>query len=99
MKNALTYQLLSSKTTNTTLLIAFLMFTMAGKTQVSPEPERGLMAGQAINPAKSVEPGLLFYLSGDKQFNADFAAGGQTQPNFLRDVKIVPNGALGNAFE
>jgi hypothetical protein len=67
--------------------------------QLATEPPRGLMAGQPVNRAKSTEPGLLFYLSGDKQFTADFAAGGQTSPNFLRGVKTVPNGAYGAAFE
>lgn len=57
------------------------------------------MAGQPVNPAKSTEPGLLFHLSGEKQFAADFAAGGQNLPNYLRDVKSVPNGAFGSAFE
>ncbi len=57
------------------------------------------MAGQPLNPAKSTEPGLLFYLSGDKQFAADFAAGGQNLLNFLHDVKSVPNGKYGSAFE
>src|ERR1700745_3579293 len=33
------------------------------------------------------EPGLLFYLSGDQGFKADFAAGGNPEPNFLYDVK------------
>src|SRR5208282_5691240 len=38
----------------------------------------------------ATEPGLLFYLSGDHGFNADFAAGGNPVPNYLSDVKIVP---------
>ena len=29
------------------------------------------------------EPGLLFYLSGDHGFRADYAAGGKPEPNFL----------------
>ena len=45
------------------------------------------------------EPGLLFYLSGDHEFTADYAAGGDPQPNFLRDVKIIPDGAKGPAFQ
>ncbi len=44
------------------------------------------------------EPGLLFYLSGDHQFEADFASG-DPKPTFLRDVKIIPNGAQGAGFE
>jgi hypothetical protein len=45
------------------------------------------------------EPGLLFYLSGDREFAADFAAGGDPQPNFLRGVKMIADGARGRAFE
>ena len=37
------------------------------------------------------EPGLLFYLSGDHGFKADYAAG-KPDPNYLKDVKIVPGG-------
>ena len=33
------------------------------------------------------EPGLLFYLSGDQGFSADYAAGGNPTPNFLKDVR------------
>src|SRR5258708_38141340 len=47
----------------------------------------------ATEPVK--EPGLLFYLSGDHGFNADYAAGGDPVPNFLKDVKILPGGAKG----
>jgi Concanavalin A-like lectin/glucanases superfamily len=45
------------------------------------------------------EPGLLFYLSGDKEFTADYAAGGDPRPNFIRDVRIIPDGAKGPGFE
>src|SRR5258708_7971307 len=48
--------------------------------------------------ADAPEPGLLFHLSGDHEFVADFAAG-DPQPNFLRDVKIIPDGAQGAGFE
>src|SRR5215510_8589202 len=44
-------------------------------------------------------PGLLFYLSGDQDFTADYAAGGDPQPNFLRGVKMISDGARGRAFE
>jgi hypothetical protein len=47
----------------------------------------------------SQEPGLLFYLSGDHGFNADYAAGGKPQPNFLKDVKILPGGAKGSYLQ
>ena len=45
------------------------------------------------------EPGLLFYLSGDHGFRADYAAGGQPEPNFLKDVKILPGGAKGSYLQ
>ena len=31
----------------------------------------------------ATEPGLLFYLSGDHGFNADYAAGGDPVPNYV----------------
>ena len=43
------------------------------------------------------EPGLLFYLSGDRSFEADYAANGKAIPNFQSDVKIVPGGVQ-NAY-
>ncbi len=45
------------------------------------------------------EPGLLFYLSGDHGFNADYAAGGDPVPNYLNDVKILPGGAKGSYLQ
>ena len=48
--------------------------------------------------AAPAEPGLLFYLSGDHGFDADYAAG-DPKPNFLKDVKVIPGGAKGSAFE
>ena len=66
--------------------------------QQAPEPPLGYMAGQATKSTVSQEPGLLFYLSGDKDFTADFAGGGQVLPNFLRDVKMIPDGAKGKGF-
>jgi hypothetical protein len=66
--------------------------------QQSPEPPKGIMAGQTVYPSKSKEPGLLFYLSGNKGFTADFAGGGQVLPNYLKDVKIIPGGVYGPGF-
>ena len=56
-----------------------------------------LLATQA--PCFASEPGLLFYLSGDHEFIADYAAGGDPAPNFLRDVKIISDGPKGRGFE
>ncbi|HEY5328380.1 MAG TPA: LamG domain-containing protein [Acidobacteriaceae bacterium] len=55
----------------------------------------------AQEPAKTVptkEPGLLFYLSADHGFHADYAAG-KPDPNFLKDVKIVPGGVKGSYLQ
>ena len=44
-------------------------------------------------------PGLLFYLSGENGFDADFAKGRQT-PTFLSEVDVIDGGANGGkAFE
>lgn len=43
------------------------------------------------------EDGLLFYLSGDNGFEAE-VAGGKATPNFLNDVEIIDDGAVGRAF-
>jgi len=53
-------------------------------------------AGASSTPP---EPGLLFYLSGDHGFNADYASGGNAAPNFLSDVKILPGGAKGSYLQ
>lgn len=58
-----------------------------------------LLGGRPFCAAATSEPGLLFYLSGDHEFTADYAAGGDPQPNFLRDVKIIRDGAHGLGFE
>jgi hypothetical protein len=50
------------------------------------------------NPHAS-EPGLLFYLSGDSSLTADYAAGGNPIPNYVHDVKILPNGAHGSYIQ
>ncbi len=47
----------------------------------------------------ATEPGLLFYLSGDKSFNADYAAGGNPVPNYVKDLKILPNGVSGSYIQ
>ena len=50
-------------------------------------------------PAPANQPGLLFYLSGDKSFNADYAAGGVAEPNYESDVKILPGGVKGGYIQ
>jgi hypothetical protein len=56
-------------------------------------------APSSAPPSVPVEPGLLFYLSGDHGFNADYAAGGNAAPNFLSDMKILPGGAKGSYIQ
>ncbi|WP_263379398.1 LamG domain-containing protein [Granulicella paludicola] len=55
--------------------------------------------GTPISSPPTPEPGLLFYLSGDHGFQADFAASGLADPNFLKDVKILPNGSKGSYLQ
>jgi hypothetical protein len=50
-------------------------------------------------PTPANQPGLLFYLSGDHGFNADYAAGGVPEPNYQADVKILPGGAKGSYIQ
>lgn len=57
-----------------------------------------LLAGSTQCLADAPDPGLLFYLSADHDFTADYAAG-IPQPNYLRDVKVISDGAKGKAFE
>jgi hypothetical protein len=60
-----------------------------GQVTTSPAP--------ALSDLK--EPGLLFYLSGDHGFKAEFAAGGNPTPNFQSDVQILPGGAKGSYIQ
>lgn len=66
--------------------------------QLAIDPLPGLMAGQPERNYSYHKSGLLFYLSGNSEFNADSAAGGQYSPNFLRSVKVIPDGAHGTGF-
>jgi concanavalin A-like lectin/glucanase superfamily protein len=43
------------------------------------------------------EPGLLFHLSADNGFTADYA-GGEAEPNFLEGVRVIPDGKRGPGF-
>src|SRR5215207_785173 len=57
------------------------------------------LAGARPSSAAGREPGLLFYLSGERGFTADYAAGGDPEPNFVRDVRVIAGGARGRGFE
>ncbi len=43
------------------------------------------------------EPGLLFRVTADSGFSADYAAG-SAEPTFLANIEIIPDGALGQAL-
>lgn len=58
-----------------------------------------LLGASAIAGAASPEPGLLFYLSGAHQLDADYAASGQTQPNVARGVTLIDDGVRGPALQ
>jgi Concanavalin A-like lectin/glucanases superfamily len=73
-------------------LITGVLLTISGQAQ-DPLQQK---AGRTV-PSK--EPGLLFYLSGDHGFNADYAAGGVPAPNYLSDVKILADGARGSYLQ
>lgn len=47
--------------------------------------------------ADSTRAGLLFYLSGENGFQADYAAG-KGAPNYLNNIEIIPGGAHGKGF-
>jgi hypothetical protein len=53
----------------------------------------------AASLTSAAEPGLLFYLSGDKGTTADVAAPGTAEPTFVAEVKPIPDGAKGGALE
>ncbi|MDA2927342.1 LamG domain-containing protein [Acidobacteria bacterium AH-259-G07] len=49
-------------------------------------------------PSRSEQAGLLFYLSGENGTIAD-VAGGDPRPSVVKDVKTIPDGAIGSGFE
>lgn len=71
----------------------------SGESQQAAEPPLGIMAGQPAGSVNTVEHGLLFHLSGKEGFNAIYAAGGQTLPNYLKNVQITENGPYWHAIE
>jgi hypothetical protein len=80
-------------------LLAAIVLAPAAQSQVPLEYAPPTTASVLpVNPHAS-EPGLLFYLSGDHGFNADYAAGGNPVPNYLKGVKILPGGVKGSHFQ
>jgi hypothetical protein len=55
------------------------------------------MAGLPVKTSAS--SGLLFYLSGNNGFKADYSASGQDLPNFLKNVSVITKGAIGKGFQ
>ena len=80
-------------------LVSFAMLFSAEMLGVPGGAQDDSLPRSATTSSASAEPGLLFYLSGDHGFNADYAAGGNATPNFLSDVKILPGGAKGSYLQ
>jgi hypothetical protein len=76
-----------------TLLTPALLFAAPQAADTAPAAAPDKVSGHAK------ESGLLFYLSGDHGFNADYAAGGDPAPNYISDVKILPGGAKGSYIQ
>ena len=81
------------------LLAGFAAGAASAPAQVSSQ--YGPPTAAAVLPPNphAQEPGLLFYLSGDHGFNADYAAGGNPVPNYAKDVSIKPGGPHGNYIQ
>ncbi|HUV70300.1 MAG TPA: LamG domain-containing protein [Terracidiphilus sp.] len=79
-------------------LLAFI-FLAAAQAQVPVEYAPPTTANILPPNPHASEPGLLFYLSGDHGLNADYAAGGNPVPNYVKDVKILPGGAHGSYIQ
>lgn len=80
-------------------LFAAMAFAAVSRAQVAAEYQPP--SGVSLLPPNphATEPGLLFYLSGDNSLNADYAAGGNPVPNYVRDVKILPDGEYGSYIQ
>ena len=74
-------------------------FLVTGLLLATPARAQDPLEQKAGQTAPSKEPGLLFYLSGDHGFNADYAAGGDPHRTILKDVKILPGGAKGSYLQ
>jgi hypothetical protein len=82
-----------------TASIAAVVFASAARSQVALEYAPPSTTSILPPNAHASEPGLLFYLSGDRGLNADYAAGGNPVPNYVHDVKILPNGVSGSYIQ
>ncbi|HVS50991.1 MAG TPA: LamG-like jellyroll fold domain-containing protein [Opitutaceae bacterium] len=57
------------------------------------------LAGPAPAAAPAPEPGLLFYLSGDRGTTADFSAAGTPKPTYDSEITPIADGARGGALQ
>ncbi len=59
-----------------------------------------LLLSQTVSTSQPAdrEPGLLFYLSGDRALKADYAQGA-SEPNFASDVQVIADGAKGPGLQ
>ena len=75
------------------------VFVSAASAQVAIEYAPPTTVNILPQNPHAAEPGLLFYLSGDQSLNADYAAGGNPVPNYVKDVKILPGGVHGSYIQ
>ena len=59
----------------------------------------GALTPAFAQTAPTAEPGLLFYLSGEKGTTADVAAPGTATPNFEAEIEKIADGAKGAALQ
>jgi hypothetical protein len=81
------------------LRLSLLVCLLTGVMATPSDGQVAISRTPAPSPSDSKEPGLLFYLSGDHGFSADFAAGGNPAPNFQSDVQILTGGAKGSYIQ
>jgi hypothetical protein len=80
-------------------VFTFILFAAAAQAQVAAEYAPPITTSLLPPNPHAAEPGLLFYLSGDHGLNADYAAGGNPVPNYIRDVKTLPGGVAGSYIQ
>lgn len=89
------YNLIRSNFILPVFMIVLLVLNKNASGQFLKEPREGFIAGLPVQRVKQSAAALLFYLSGNNGLTADYAAGGQVSPNFLKDVSVIPDGASG----
>lgn len=80
-------------------VFASILFSCAVQSQVAIEYAPPITTSLLPPNPHATEPGLLFYLSGDHGLTADYAAGGNPVPNYIRDVKTLPGGVSGSYIQ